>query len=302
MIWKYYVLRLAYLLLGRLSLRSLYGIANVVGTGAYFVRRNARRAVIANMRRVMGPDASEREVRRTALEVFRNATRYYADLLYLPRLNVARFRAEQLELEGIEYLREAEQSGRGAVVVSAHFGSPEMVVQGLAAEGFLFFGLTEPLQPEKLSDFVHWLRSQHGHRARTVSFGAIKEALLRLKRGGLIAILLDRDVGGTGVPMQFFGAEARIPLGAVEFALRTGSDLIPAWGWRIKGFRFRARIGPPLDLIRTGDYDKDVLTNTQRLLALFEERLRADPGQWAVLEAIWPPNDGEPKETPVAVQ
>ena len=35
MIWKYYVLRLAYLLLGRLSLRSLYGIANVVGTGGW---------------------------------------------------------------------------------------------------------------------------------------------------------------------------------------------------------------------------------------------------------------------------
>ena len=302
MIWKYYVLRLAYLLLGRLSLRSLYGFANVVGTGAYFVRRNARRAVIANMRRVMGPDASEREVRRTALEVFRNAARYYADLLHIPHLDVARFRAEQLELEGIEYLREAEQSGRGGIVVSAHFGNPEMVVQGVAADGFSLYGLTEPLQPEKLSEFVNWLRSQHGHRALPVSFGAIKEALLRLKRGGLIAILLDRDVGGTGVPMQFFGAEARIPLGAVDLALRTGSDLIPAWGWRIKGFRFRGRIGPPLELIRTGDVEQDILTNTQRLLALFEDVLRADPGQWAVLEAIWPSQDNESATTSIAVQ
>ena len=96
--WKYYVLRLAYLLLGRLSLPTLYGIAHIVGDGAFFFRRGARRAVIANMRQVMGPDASGREVRRAAREVFRNASRYYADLLHVPRLDVQRFAREQLDL------------------------------------------------------------------------------------------------------------------------------------------------------------------------------------------------------------
>ncbi len=300
--WKYYVLRLAYLLLGRLSLRTLYGIANVVGTGAYLFRRGTRRAVMANMRQVMGPEASERDVRRAALEVFRNATRYYADLLHIPRMDVARFRAEQLDLEGAEYLEEAQRSGRGAVLVSAHFGSPEMAVQGLAAEGFSLYGLTEPLQPQKLSEFTHWLRSRHGHRYRTVGFGAIKEAIRRIKQGGLVAILMDRDVGGTGVPMQFCGAETRIPVGGVDLALRTGSYLIPAWSWRIEGYRFHARIGPPLELIRTGDFDKDVLTNAERLLTLFEGHLRTDPGQWAVLEPIWPQQEDEPAAPSGALQ
>ena len=297
-VWKYWVLKLAYTVLGRLSLRTLYGIARLVGDGAYFFRRPARRHVIANMRQVMGPQASDREVRRAAREVFRNATRYYADLLAIPRLDVQRFRREQIELEGEQYLREAQTSGRGAVLVSAHFGSPEMAVQGLAAEGFSIMGLTEPLQPQQLSDFIHWLRSQHGHVYRTVGVGALKEAIRRVRSGGLVAILLDRDVGGTGVPMQFCGAESSIPLGGVALAMRTGGDLIPAWAWRIGDFRFRAIIGPPLVLVRTGDFDADVRTNTQRLLSLFEERLRADPGQWAVLEPIWP----KPRSERAAVQ
>jgi KDO2-lipid IV(A) lauroyltransferase len=300
--WKYYVLKLAFLLLGRLSLRTLYGIAHFVGDGAYLFRRGARRAVIANMRQVMGSDAPEREVRRAAREVFRNATRYYADLLHVPRLDVERFRREQLDLAGTEYLEEAQRTGRGAVLVSAHFGSPEMAVQGLAAAGFSIYGLTEPLQPPALSDFIHWLRSRHGHEYRTVGVGALKEAIRRIKRGGLVAILLDRDVGGTGVPMQFCGAESRIPLGAVDLAMRTGADVIPAWAWRIDGYRFRARIGPRLEMIRTGDFDADVRTNTQRLLALFEERLRADPGQWAVLEPIWRPREPERAAPTGAVQ
>lgn len=300
--WKYYVLRLAYLLLGRLSLPTLYGIAHIVGDGAFFFRRKARRDVMANMRQVMGPEASGREVRRAAREVFRNATRYYADLLHVPRLDAQRFLREQLDLEGAECLREAQQSGRGAVVVSAHFGSPEMAVQGLAAAGFTLFALTEPLKPQAMSDFIHWLRSRHGHQFRTVGFGGIKEAIRRLKAGGLVALMLDRDIGGTGVPMEFCGKETSIPVGAVDLALRTGADLIPAWAWRIDDFRFRARIGPPLEIIRTGNFDQDVRSNARRLLALFEGHLKAYPGQWAVLEPIWGRNDRKPAASSRTVQ
>lgn len=286
-IWKYWVLKAAYIVLGRLSLRTLYGIAHLVGDGAYFSRPKMRRAVIANMRRVMGPDAPERDVRRASREVFRNVTRYYADLLHLPHLDTERFMREQLVLEGVEYLREARDSGRGAVVVSAHYGNPEMAAQGLAAAGFRIFSLTEPLRPEELSEFMHFLRSQHGHEFRTLTFGAVKEAVRRLRAGQIVALLLDRDVTGSGVPMQLFGAEARIPLGAVELALRTGADLIPAWAWRIDGYRFHARVGPPLELVRTGDIQHDTRINAARLLAEFEVQLRVDPGQWAVLESIW---------------
>lgn len=281
------MLRLAYLLLGRLSLPTLYAIAHLVGDGAFYFRRKARRGVMANMRQVMGPEASEREIRREAREVFRNATRYYADLLHLPHLDVEKFYQEQLDLEGTEYLTAAQESGRGAVVVSAHFGSPEMAVQGLAAAGFTLFALTEPLKPKAMSDFIHWLRSRHGHQFRTVSFGGVKEAVQRLKKGGLVALMLDRDVGGTGVPMEFCGRETKIPLGAVDLALRTGADLIPAWAWRIGHYRFHARIGPPLEIVRTGNFEQDVRSNARRLLALFEGHLKAYPGQWAVLEPIW---------------
>jgi KDO2-lipid IV(A) lauroyltransferase len=285
--WKYYVMRLAYTVLGRLPLRVLYGIAHIVADGAYTLRRRMRGNVIANMRQVMGPEASDQAVRRAAREVFRNATRYYADMFHVPHMDKQSFMKHSLQIDGLEHLAAAQDAGRGAVVASAHFGNPEMAVQGLSGKDFQFYALTEPLQPEQLSEFTHWLRSHHGHEYRTVGFGAIKEAIRRLKNGGLVAILIDRDVNGTGVPMMFCGAEARIPLGAVELALRTGADLIPCWTWRAPGYTFRARVDPPLELIRTGDFDADARANTRRLLALFECELRKDPGQWAVLERIW---------------
>ena len=291
--WKYYVLRLANLLLSRLPVRMLYAIARAFGDGAYLFRARARKDVAANMRHVMGPEAGEREVRRAAREVFRNATRYYADLFHIQRLDIQAFSRDRLDIEGIEHLEEAQRSGRGAVIVGAHFGSPEISVQGVAAVGLSIFGFTEPLEPPALSDFTHWLRSHHGHVYRTVGYRAIKEAMQRLKRGGLIAVLLDRDVTGTGTPMPFFGAEAKIPIGGIDLALRTGADLIPAKSWRLPGYRFRVRIEPPLDVVRTGDLDADVRANAERVLAVLEEQIRSDPGQWTVLESIWPQNERE---------
>ena len=239
------------------------------------------------MRHLMGMDASEADVQRATREVFRNAGRYYADLIHLPRLDIERFYDERFEIEGEEYLREAEESGRGAVVVGTHFGNPEMSVQPLAVKGHFFLGLTEPLEPKALSDFIHWLRSQNGHVYRTFGYEGLKEVIRRLRNGGLVAVLLDRDVAGAGTPMQFCGAEASIPLGAVDLALRTGADLIPAKSWRLPGYGFKVRIEPPLEIIRTGNYEADVRVNTERLLPTYEEQLRSDPGQWAVLEAIW---------------
>ncbi len=177
-----------------------------------------------------------------------------------------------------------------------------MAVQGIAAAGISMLGLTEPLQPRALSDFTHRLRSQHGHKYRTTGYRALKETIRHIKQGGIVAILLDRDVGGTGAPMQLCGAETRIPLGGISLALRTDSYLIPAWAWRIPGYRFRIRIGPPLEPVRSGNFDEDVRTNAQRLLDLFEEHLRSDPGQWAVLEEIWHTADREPAVTSGAVQ
>ena len=285
--WKYYTFRLAYLLLGRLPLRVLYGVARIAGDGAYHWRRGTRKAVASNMRQLLRPDAGKDEVRRATREVFRNAARYYADLIHVARLDVERFYDERFEIQGEEYLDAARDSGRGAVLVGTHFGNPEMAVQPLAAKGYSIMGLVEALEPKALTDFTLWLRERRGHVFRTVGYAGLKEAIRRLKSGGFVAVLIDRDVAGTGVPMEFCGAEASISLGAVEFAMRTGADLIPARSWRMPGYSIKVIVEPPLEIVRTGDFEADVRFNTKRLLPIFEDLLRSDPGQWAVLEAIW---------------
>ena len=67
------------------------------------------------------------------------------------------------------------------------------------------------------------------------------------------------------------------------------------WGCRKLSYKIKGTIGPPMPLIVTGDADEDRRVNTQRLLNLFEKELRQDPGQWSVLDRIWP--DDVPQRT-----
>ncbi|MBF6599760.1 MAG: lysophospholipid acyltransferase family protein [Dehalococcoidia bacterium] len=299
--WKYYTMLFVVNTIGRMPIGWRYGIARIVSDRVYDWRPSIRNNVRSNVRHVLGPEASEEEVDRVARQCARNTGRYYADVVGMHRIDVFRFLETELVLEGVDYVREAQAAGHGVVLASAHYANPEFAVQGLAAAGIKVFALVEPLRPPELGRLMRSLRAVHGHEYQEVSFGAIKNAIAWLRAGGVVAILVDRDIQKRGVEIDFCGYPAKFPTGAVDLAMRTGSVLIPGWVRRTGGFKVRATIGPPLPLVLTGHTDDDLRLNTARILALFEQHLREDPGQWSVVDRIWP-DDVEPRDRPPAFE
>ncbi|MHB8515293.1 MAG: lysophospholipid acyltransferase family protein [Dehalococcoidia bacterium] len=295
--WKYYLMLIVINTIGRMPLGWRYGVSRVVSDRVYDWRPTVRNSIRSNIRHVLGPGASDGEVDRISRQCARNTGRYYADVVGMRRLDVHRFLEHDLVLEGLEYVREAQAAGRGVVLASAHYANPEFAVQGLAAAGIKVFALVEPLRPPELSRLMRSLRTVHGHQYEEVSFGAIKKAIAWLRGGGVVAILVDRDIQKRGVEIAFCGYPAKFPTGAVDLAMRTGAVLLPGWVRRTGGFKVEAIIGPPLPLVLTGRADEDLRANTARLLALFEQHLKRDPGQWSVLDRIWP-DDVDPRPAP----
>jgi len=289
--WKYVALLVVYKTLAWLPTRAAYAIARAAADASYLLQGRTRRHVKDNMRHALGPGATEKEVSRAAREVFRNITRYYADLIRLPRIDPERLLKEDMNVHGLENLQNAIAEGKGVVLVSAHYGNPELAVQALAAADIYVYVLTEPLQPRQLSDLTHRLRSTHGHTYRPVSMSSVKGALRYLRQGGAVAILCDRDIQKTGRLLPLCGSPARFPLGAAMLAVRTGAEVVPTFHRRLGPGRTEVWIEPPLPLERTGNEEHDVRVTTKRILARFEEYLRQDPGQWTVLEPIWGQED-----------
>ena len=297
--WRYYLIFAVVHTIGRLPLSWRYGISRFMSDRVYNWGPNIGKNIRSNIRHVLGPDASAAEVDRVSRQCARNTGRYYADVIGMHRMDIKKFWEQDMTIDGLEYLQEARDAGRGVIIASAHYANPEFAVQGLAAIGIKVFALVEPLEPPELGRLMRGLRTVHGHIYEPVSFGAIKDALAWLRSGGVAAILVDRDIQRRGIVLDFCGAPARFPTGAVDLAIRTNAMLLPGWVRRTGGFKMYTRLGPPLEMIRTGNRDEDLRVNTAALLALFEKHLKEDPGQWSVLDRIWP-DDLQPKPAATA--
>jgi lauroyl/myristoyl acyltransferase len=285
--WRHWSLLIASKLVGWLPKGPAYVIARLVGDAAFRVRTGMRADVQDNMRHVLGPEASQREVERVAREAVRNVCGYFADLIRLPR-TTSEALMKEVRLIGFERLTGALNQGRGAVVATAHFGNPEIAVQISGLLGLDVLVLSEPLDPPEFSELVHKLRLSNAVRYEEVGFTAISNSLRHLRAGQVLAITCDRDIQNTGAPIPFFGEVTRMPLGAVEMAMRTGAALVPAYCRRREG-GYDIVFEEPLELVKSGSPKKDALVNARMLLQRVEEWIRSDPGQWFVLERVWRP-------------
>jgi KDO2-lipid IV(A) lauroyltransferase len=286
--WKYVLFVVALHTLGRLPLRPLYRFCACVGDLVYWLFPRLRRNVWDNMRHVLGPQASRGEVRRAARRVFRNVAKYYADLVHMPRLDLNDLYHRRMNIRGLEEnLRPALAQGRGVIIMSAHMGSPELAMQALLMAGIQGMALTEPLRPARLSRLVDGLRSSQGLTFLPVGVTGVKAAMRTLRSGGVVALMGDRDIEGPKALLPLCGYETLVPTGPMELALRTGATVIPAFCYRRGWEGLEVVLEEPLELVRTGNFQEDVLVNTRRFLERFERYLRQEPSQWLVLERVW---------------
>ncbi|MBI2913156.1 MAG: lysophospholipid acyltransferase family protein [Chloroflexi bacterium] len=287
--------------LGRLPLPILYRLVSFIADLIYVLIPKLRHNVWDNLRHVMPADATKSELRAAARQVIRNVALYYADLVRMPHMDIDEFFRQRFAFHGFhEILAPAAKAGNGVVILSAHCGNPELAGQGLIPMGVRVVALTEPVKPRRLSALVDRLRSSKGHTFVPVGVGGVRRVMQTLRSGGVVALMGDRDIEGPKARLPFCGVETLMPTGPIEVALRTGATLIPSFSARRNTYIIEVDVEEPLELERTGDWERDVRLGTLKYLERLERRLRADPGQWAVLEKIWDAPEPVPEAAPPA--
>jgi KDO2-lipid IV(A) lauroyltransferase len=100
-------------------------------------------------------------------------------------------------------------------------------------------------------------------------------------------VAADRDITRSGIVVDFFDAPARLPDGHVQLALRTGAELITCFALRQADNSPTVHIEPPLELEQTGNFERDVRVNVQKVVARMEHWISRYPEQWPMLHPIW---------------
>jgi KDO2-lipid IV(A) lauroyltransferase len=288
----YYAFIFAEHTLARLPKRVGYLIATLVGDIIYLLSPRIRGSIAGNVRHVLGPEADEAAVRRVVRGVLRTAAKNYLDLIRIPRVKPEEIMREVIP-HGVHHLVDAVATGKGVMLVTAHFGSFDIAVQLLAVHSVRTTILVEALEPQRLLDHVVSLRRNKGLNIIPARSGALQAMLQALRKGELVLLACDRDVTGEAPQALFFGEETRLPDIAVRIALRTGASIIPVFNLRRDDGRYDVYIEPPIEVASNGS--GAVAECMNEVIRVMEKYIKSCPEQWAVLEPVWPETPHQPQ-------
>ncbi len=242
------------------------------------------------------PELSDAERRRILARAFRQWGWLLAEFARFPR-HTARSLEEVVIYDGLENYLQAAARGRGVLCLTAHVGAWELSSFAHSLHGYPVAYVNRPLDNPLLDALVNRYRCCGGNRS-IERRNAARPILEQLRAGGAVGILMDQNVleGDANVFAPFFGRPASTTAGLARFALRTEAAVVPVFVlWDEKLGKYRLRFDRAMELVRTGDDERDIVENTARFNRVIEDYVRRYPDQWLWIHRRWstrPP--GEP--------
>lgn len=253
-------------------------------------RRRGRgvQRLATNLRQVVGPRMPDAEFDALVRAGLRSYARYWLEAFRLPALSRDQILAS-FRLENADVLAAAIDAGRGVVVALPHAGNWDLAGAWVAANGWPITTVAERLKPEGLYERFLAFRRGLGMEILPLTGGdrpAIDVLEERVRAGGVVPLLADRDLSARGVEVEFFGARTRMPPGPALLALRTGAPLFTASMW-FEPDHARARLLGPVPLPEAGPMDVRVRQLTQAMADRLAEGIAAHPQDWHMLQRMW---------------
>ncbi|MGC0419605.1 phosphatidylinositol mannoside acyltransferase [Embleya sp. AB8] len=263
------------------------GLFRRIADVAWRRRGDGVRRLEANLRRVLGPDATPEQVRAVSREGMRSYLRYYQEAFRLPVWDEATV-LSRMECD-LTLLDECSARGKGVVFALPHMGNWDHAGAWITLKGYPFTTVAERLKPESLyRRFVDYRESLGmevlpltGGEGNT--FGTLAR---RLREGRLLCLLSDRDLTAAGVPVDFFGEPTRMAAGPAALAVQTGAALIPVtlpWDGKV----IRATLHPEIEVPAEGTRREKIALMTQQVADAYARAIARDPQDWHMLQPLW---------------
>ncbi|WP_455355175.1 phosphatidylinositol mannoside acyltransferase [Streptomyces sp. SYSU K217416] len=240
----------------------------------------------SNLARVV-PDATPERLAELSRAGMRSYMRYWMESFRLPVWSKERI-GTSVEVKDMHLVLDGLASGRGVILALPHLANWDLAGAWVTTHlGVPFATVAERLKPETLYDRFVAYRESLGMEVLPHNAGSAFGALARrLRSGGLICLVADRDLSATGVEVTFFGEAARMPAGPALLAQQTGALLFPATLW-YDGSGMRGQVHPPVEVPGTGTRAEKASVMTQALADAFARGISEHPEDWHMLQRLW---------------
>jgi len=277
--------------LPRLLARNIgAGLAGIL----YFFSPKLRRTAEVNLR-IAFPEWSDAQREAIERAMVRNLGWMAAEFAQFPRYTKQNI-SQLVVLDGNENFLEGQRRGKGVLFLTGHIGAWELSSFAHAHYGYPLHYMARPIENRGIDALVNGYRCLPGNQPIFKNESA-RVMLKVLKGGGTIGILADQNtMPNEGVFVEFFGKLACTTAGIARVALHTDAAVVPVYVvWDANIQKYRLRFDSPVELIRTGDREHDVVANTQKFAKIIEAIIRKYPDQWVWLHGRWNTRpEGEP--------
>ncbi|CAM5269926.1 phosphatidylinositol mannoside acyltransferase [Streptomyces hirsutus] len=241
----------------------------------------------SNYARVV-PDASPERLAELSRAGMRSYLRYWMESFRLPAWSPERI-ANGIDIKDIHRVTDGMAAGKGVVLALPHLANWDLAgAWATTGLGIPFTTVAERLKPETLYDRFVAYREGLGMEVLPHSGGSAFGTLARrLRDGGLVCLVADRDLSASGVEVEFFGETARMPAGPALLAQHTGALLLPATLWYDDSPVMRGRVHPAVPVPESGTRAEKTSVMTQALADAFATGIADHPEDWHMLQRLW---------------
>ncbi|MEW2511766.1 phosphatidylinositol mannoside acyltransferase [Streptomyces sp. NPDC046870] len=241
----------------------------------------------ANYARVV-PGAGAERLAELSRAGMRSYLRYWMESFRLPAWSAERVRTG-FDPKDVHHLTDGLAAGRGVILALPHLANWDLAGAWVTTElRTPFTTVAERLKPETLYDRFVAYREGLGMEVLPHSGGSAFGALARrLRGGGLVCLVADRDLSASGVEVDFFGETARMPAGPALLAQQTGALLLPVTLWYDETPVMKGRVHPAIEVPESGTRAEKTSSMTQALADAFATGIADHPEDWHMLQRLW---------------
>lgn len=253
--------------------------------GGVLARREERsvRRLRSNLARVK-PEYSQTQLNSLMHASMKSYMRYWCDTFRFPDWSNGRV-MNTVEVHNEHLLMNAIAAGTGVIVGLPHAGNWDHAGAYFCSKGVKLATVAERLKPDLLFRKFVAFREAIGMEVLALDSRSIPTLARRLREGGLVALVADRDLSKTGVSVNFFGGTARMPAGPAVLAISTGAPLLTAYvSYRPKGIHIDFS---SIEVSQEGTQQERVQATVQRCADNFAKGIAEHPEDWHMLQRIW---------------
>ena len=279
------------MMLGIFPINANLKTARDIGSLLYKIDRKHRNRALENLRASF-PEKPEKELEDIALRSMQHFISLVMDILFTTRLINVESWHRYVHMNNMGEALKVLLRGKGAIVLTGHYGNWEVLGYTLATLGFETYSIARPIDNPHIDQWLLGVRENRGQIILSKR-GVTTTALDVLNKKGVLGFIADQNAGPKGMFVPFFGRLASTYKTIGLLAIEHQVPVIVGYARR-RGDAFEFDLGVQ-DIIypeHWQNYPRDQYRDelhylTARYTKATEDFIRADPSQYLWIHRRW---------------